>query len=151
MSESPEAKIKRLARKRKWNKQKYRKDIEKSRKYFRDWYHKNKEKNKGYTKKWLSENPGIRTGISLKFNLKRHYGMTVGEFDDMVRGQDNKCAICGNPPSINGRLYVDHNHETNSIRGLLCVKCNSGLGMFNDDIVLIKKSLKYLLKYKEKE
>jgi len=47
---------------------------------------------------------------------------------------------------FNGKLIIDHNHGTNEIRGLLCYKCNIGLGQYNDDLKLILKAFNYLNK-----
>jgi DNA-directed RNA polymerase subunit RPC12/RpoP len=77
--------------------------------------------------------------------LYKKYDMTETEYLDMFKIQDGKCAICGNEIE-NERLAVDHNHETGRIRGLLCAKCNSGLGMFNDNIGLLQNAIKYLQK-----
>jgi len=71
--------------------------------------------------------------------LYNTYGITEKEYDDMVREQDNKCAICENPESKlndNGypmRLCVDHDHITGQVRGLLCNKCNLGIGYLRSD------------------
>lgn len=58
--------------------------------------------------------------------------------------QDNRCAICGEPPPPNRRLAIDHNHTTGQIRDLLCTRCNAGLGMFNDDTALLERAAEYL-------
>lgn len=76
------------------------------------------------------------------------------EFDIMLLNQDNKCAICGDDSKNNIRrgkilpLFIDHDHKTGKIRGLLCVHCNYALGHFKDDMDKLRKSLEYLEKYK---
>ncbi len=65
--------------------------------------------------------------------LKRDYGITLAEFDDMLLSQGGTCAICHQPETqvVNGilsHLCVDHSHETGHIRGLLCHRCNKTIG-----------------------
>lgn len=64
----------------------------------------------------------------------------------MLSIQNFSCAICGgNDFERIGRvLSVDHDHKTGKVRGLLCLTCNSGLGIFKDDPVLLKKASSYL-------
>ena len=63
----------------------------------------------------------------------------------MLEAQDGVCAICGKTPQQNiKRLYVDHDHETGDVRGLLCQQCNIGLGAFRDDKAVLHKAIKYL-------
>lgn len=77
--------------------------------------------------------------------IRRQYGITLAEYDAMLEAQDYKCAICGNEDEVEGRrLAIDHCHETNKIRGLLCGKCNRGLGLFYDNIDLLEKAKQYL-------
>ena len=68
----------------------------------------------------------------------------------MFKEQNGVCAICGSPEvsDRNSNLCVDHDHETGKIRGLLCNKCNRGLGYFLDNPKILKNALKYLLKHK---
>ena len=63
----------------------------------------------------------------------------------MFEKQNNKCAICGQEFSDSNKAFVDHCHKTNRIRGLLCTKCNSLLGMANDNIEILQNAIKYLL------
>lgn len=72
------------------------------------------------------------------------YRMTVQEYDEMVDCQQGVCKICGEGPerSSHGRLHVDHCHETRVIRGLLCLRCNTALGVI--EAVGIEAFLKYL-------
>lgn len=61
--------------------------------------------------------------------------------------QNGKCAICGTDSGSNGRgdkLAVDHCHESGNIRGLLCHRCNTALGLFNDKIEVIRSAADYL-------
>ena len=78
-----------------------------------------------------------------KSDLKRKYNISLGEYDELLNKQKKVCAICNkNPSNIN--LSVDHCHDSNNIRGLLCSECNFGLGNFKDSIKLLKKAIKYL-------
>lgn len=79
-------------------------------------------------------------------NLKKHYGITVSKFDDMLTAQNNACAICGTTtPQGPGKIFhVDHCHKTQRIRGLLCHHCNCGIGNLKDSPEIIKAALQYL-------
>jgi len=73
------------------------------------------------------------------------FGITLADYDEMLEEQINGCAICGRTPEENGqRLAVDHDHDTGKIRGLLCTRCNSGLGFFQDDLTLLLIAVEYL-------
>ena len=73
-------------------------------------------------------------------HLKHSYGLSLSDFDLLVSQQSGKCAICG----ANTKLFVDHSHDSLVIRGLLCNKCNLGLGLFNDNPELLKQAAEYL-------
>ena len=76
----------------------------------------------------------------------RRYNLTNKEYLNLFNQQEGKCAICNTPQiELKRKLVIDHDHETGKIRGLLCMKCNHGLGQFNDNPLIIKKALKYLL------
>lgn len=77
--------------------------------------------------------------------LQRKYGITLAEYDDMLESQAGGCAICGATPEENGkRLCVDHDHETDEVRGLLCNGCNVGLGRFLDNPALLRSAANYV-------
>jgi hypothetical protein len=83
--------------------------------------------------------------VTLRANLKRMYGMTLDEYDQMLAAQSNGCAICGKSPEENGkRLAVDHNHNTGEVRGLLCQGCNTALGLLNDNPATLRLATSYL-------
>lgn len=84
-----------------------------------------------------------RTGRSTPYTYKaqlRRYGMTLEDYQKLLTKQDEKCAICKNE----GKLVVDHDHTTGIVRGLLCSKCNTGLGKLGDNIEKIEEVLGYL-------
>lgn len=80
---------------------------------------------------------------SLKRRLYVKYGMTVGDYNDLLKKQNGMCAICLLPPGKQA-LRVDHDHDTNEVRGLLCGTCNSGIGHLRDDVNLLKAAIEYL-------
>lgn len=64
----------------------------------------------------------------------------------MVERQGGGCAICHRGPSKGtARLYVDHDHDTDKVRGLLCQQCNSALGLLQDDPTIVYNAYTYLL------
>ncbi|MEO6089262.1 MAG: endonuclease VII domain-containing protein [Umezawaea sp.] len=73
------------------------------------------------------------------------YGVTAAEVDDLRTAQGYRCVICGrHEDELPRGLFVDHDHVTELVRGLLCQSCNSGIGHFADDPVLLSAAIKYL-------
>jgi len=68
--------------------------------------------------------------------LWNKYRIRADEWKKKLLLQDNKCAICRKPFSITNKPYVDHCHTTKIFRGLLCRKCNLGLGHFDTTKIL---------------
>lgn len=79
---------------------------------------------------------------SRRFHLKRAYGISLEQFNQLKAFQKERCAICGDVFGEN--CYVDHCHTTGAVRGLLCPSCNSGLGLFSDNLSRLKKAANYL-------
>ena len=124
--------------------------------YLRNWERKQKRwknaKRSARAIKWAKEHPERIAEIARKHN----YGISPEEYRKKAKKQKNRCALCGkketHKDSRSGKireLSVDHNHETDGIRGLLCGNCNRGLGMFKDDPRLLLKAIQYLKKHKE--
>ena len=59
-------------------------------------------------------------------SLKQRYGMTLEAYEEMVEKQEGRCLICGELPPA---LFIDHDHATGKVRGLLCPRCNGALGV----------------------
>lgn len=88
-------------------------------------------------------------------NVKSRYGITIKDYDKLREIQDYSCAICGTHENeINTRLasgtkrhrllVIDHCHQSNEVRGLLCHDCNVMLGNAKDDIARLKSAIEYL-------
>jgi hypothetical protein len=77
--------------------------------------------------------------------LKRKFGITIRQYNEMFDSQKGCCAICKTHQSqMKQTLAVDHNHTTGKVRGLLCGNCNNGLGRFKDSSILLDKARRYL-------
>jgi recombination endonuclease VII len=68
--------------------------------------------------------------------------LTVSDYDELFNKQGGVCAICG--LATKERLVVDHDHDTDKVRGLLCRSCNVALGFMRDDIVRLAAAIEYL-------
>jgi len=79
-------------------------------------------------------------------DLKRLYGITLSEYNHMLSTQNHCCAICGTdkPGGRWNSFAVDHCHETNKVRGLLCKSCNIMIGEAKDNIDILQKAMVYL-------
>lgn len=83
---------------------------------------------------------------SRRGKLKR-YGITEHDYSRMLMEQGGVCRICGVDRSQrkwDRYLFIDHDHSTKKVRGLLCHHCNAGLGHFKDDATLLTKAMRYL-------
>lgn len=65
---------------------------------------------------------------------------------DLDRSMTFKCAICRDNITGSG-IHIDHCHDTDVVRGLLCQRCNTGLGLFRDDTLILKWAMDYLHKH----
>lgn len=102
----------------------------------RPWYREylSSEKRKAYYRERL---------LRAKFNL------SLEKYAAMVVQQNGGCAICGTLEEKAGRFGVfdvDHDHETGIVRGLLCSRCNRGIGVFSDNVELVRRAFEYLAK-----
>jgi len=115
----------------------------------KSWRRRNPETVNSYHRAYKKRRPEIyRNAI-----LKTKYGIGIAEYEKMFSDQGGVCGICGNPEtSTDSRtkavrnLAVDHCHDEGHVRGLLCGKCNSGIGLFMHDEGLLMKAVTYLRK-----
>lgn len=112
------------------------------------WRDKNSEQyNKSHSAYMATLNPYTK----YLSEIKRRYGCTKEMYESMIQKQNNKCAMndctyMHNPSVFKGGLCVDHCHTTKKIRGLLCERCNKGLGHFKDSIKVLESAIDYLKK-----
>jgi Recombination endonuclease VII len=98
-----------------------------------------------YTREWRARLlPEQKTVLFRKENLKRNYGITHQQYVLMLASQGGTCAICCQAPDVGKNLHVDHNHKTNEIRGLLCSKCNTAIGLLDEDVRRFESAAEYL-------
>lgn len=138
-----------------------------------DSYHKNSRQRGGLAtrckecanaayKAWRESNPESFRAAQRRFHernpnadrdkhLRRKYGINSAQYDALLESQGGVCALCRKDESVvrrakSGResLAVDHCHETGRVRGLLCFKCNTALGVFNDDPERLRAAIAYL-------
>jgi hypothetical protein len=79
--------------------------------------------------------------------LKRKYGINLEQYADILKDQGGCCAICGtDKPGGTGRFHVDHINgaKPHVVRGILCSRCNPGLGCFKHDIKILARAIQYL-------
>ena len=92
--------------------------------------------------RWHKTPTGKRSYTNTK--LKKNYGITIDDYDQMLEDQNGGCAICSRPNKHGRRLCVDHDHSTGRVRGLLCDRCNAVIGYMYDDVKLFERITKYL-------
>lgn len=76
--------------------------------------------------------------------LIKKYGITSAEYENLLKGQGGGCALCGAVHEKNRKLMVDHNHNTKKVRGILCSKCNTGVGLLGDNLEGLMRAVEYL-------
>ena len=82
----------------------------------------------------------VRKINSKRQSLRKRYGLTESMWELMFSFQNGLCAICQTRPAKS----VDHDHDTETVRGLLCDQCNFGLGNFKDNPTLLQRAIDYL-------
>lgn len=113
------------------------------RRYNREWRRTWRVKNLELARKQDRDfaKSGTRRYKKFLSHLKRQYKLTEQQYKALLIVQSNRCAIC------RGRLIrpvVDHDHNTGRVRGMLCYNCNTGLGHFQDSVLMLEKAISYL-------
>lgn len=121
-----------------------KKNRKKVREYARKWHAENKERYKEKRAEYYQKTKDDHKRRMRENHLKKTYGITLEQMDEMLTQQNSKCAIC--KTSLKKRRpCVDHCHQTNAIRGLLCRSCNLKLAVVEDKW-FCEKANQYLTK-----
>ena len=133
------------------------KDKNDEKKRSRQYYEKNKKWIHKRQKLYRKQNGKKINEYGKKYRFKnkdkckeyeiKQYGLTIEDYNDLFNKQNGCCVICNKHQSqLKRKLFVDHDHKTGKIRGLLCYRCNSVLGFSQDNIYLLQKMINYLIK-----
>jgi hypothetical protein len=106
----------------------------------KEWYEKNKSRiSKQSKKRYQNNKQYVR-----ERTLKKLYNLTLEQWQTLLESQFNRCKICKtDSPGLKG-WATDHCHTTGKVRGILCNFCNTGLGLFKDNILILQEAIKYL-------
>lgn len=126
--------------------------LEKARLRMKAWYQQNRDVARANGKRWYKANAAAQKRkaserkaarpehyklLGRAAHLKKKFGLTLADYDALLLAQGGVCFTCGHPPKVRP-LDVDHCHKTMRIRGLLCHKCNRGLGLFSTREALVR-------------
>lgn len=107
---------------------------------------KERERRNAYSKAYRKRRKDLYALHGRAWHLKQ-YGLTPQSYEKMMRDQEGCCAICGDFKWT--LLFVDHDHTTKKVRGLLCKACNSGIGLLRDSSAVVHAALRYLQRAEE--
>jgi hypothetical protein len=127
------------------------KNKEQIKKMKRKWYDENKPHCRQKNILWKLKNPGKYYLYGKKSGLKIKYGITLEQYYDMIKNQNNKCFICSIEFDKNIKYkkpHIDHDHQTNKVRSLLCLHCNTTIGYAKENINTLSNMVDYLKEHK---
>lgn len=111
----------------------------------REWRRANPAKAKAIKDRYVAAHrEKVRESVRRK-NLQR-YGITVEAWEALFESQGRKCAVCTSEVHGGNGWHTDHCHSTGEVRGILCVRCNIGIGQFADDATRLRAAAAYLEK-----
>ena len=83
--------------------------------------------------------------IAKNYQLKAAYNMELADFNALIELQAGLCNLCTKPMKPGKGTHIDHNHDTDKVRGLLCSNCNTGIGLLEEDPVLFSAASEYVV------
>ena len=119
----------------------YRKD---NKEHYKQYRLDHKKERTEYNRRYNYEHKEESAKRNKKWRLNVAHGLTYKEWEGLWYAQDGRCAICDKFFAEQIDINVDHDHETGKIRGLLCRKCNYGLGYFDDSVELLEEATQYI-------
>jgi hypothetical protein len=116
----------------------------------KNWLQANREKARASVRKYHAKRRVADPDYERNKALKSKYRITAAEFDQMLAAQHGLCALCGtDTPKGVGNFHVDHCHDTDAVRALLCMDCNTGIGKLQHSPELLNKAAEYIRYHRE--
>ena len=119
------------------------------------YYDRHREERLAYQKAYDAEHPRNRKDYQKSYQIKHpgyhiasRYGLTQDEYQSLKDKQKGKCACCGEKSD---RLFIDHDHKTGKVRGLICHYCNTAIGFLKDSPERCLRAAKYLKRHRARE
>jgi hypothetical protein len=109
---------------------------------------KQKQDRRDAQRRWRERNPENAKKRNRDSEYRRKYGISLEQYDEMLKAQQGVCGICATSCDTGMNLAVDHCHDTNKVRGLLCHNCNRALRLFKDKPEVIQSAVDYIREYK---
>lgn len=111
------------------------------------WYRKNHEQNKERARKIQANRRerGLNQDRERWYKIRNKYGLSKDDWYVLYEGQGKCCAICAKQLTERW-AFVDHDHITGKVRGILCTRCNLCIGQFEDNPVSLRNAAQYLLR-----
>lgn len=101
-----------------------------------------RERKNEYARAYRARTGSRTTERRRSVHRKNKYGLTLEAHAVMLAAQEHQCGICGRP--VDELSPVDHDHETGRVRGILCTRCNLGLGALGDNVEGLQRAMDYL-------
>jgi hypothetical protein len=141
-SQKPEHKAKKAA----YEKQRYQQPEFKARadELGKKWREANIDRCRENKARWKEGNRDRIKATRDRWRLKKQFGITPLDRQNMEDMQGGVCAICWREPTKGTVLVVDHCHHSGKVRGLLCAPCNAALGVFQDAAETLRRAMAYL-------
>lgn len=100
---------------------------------------------------WHNANKHKESTIISRRNryLKFTYGITLEHYEELLRQQGGRCAICAVKLQSGGHSHVDHCHNKGEVRAILCTNCNRGLGHFQENPEFLERAATYIRKHRQ--
>lgn len=112
--------------------------------YQREYGSLNREALRKKSRAWYAANKERASADNRRRRLST-YGLTIEQYEERLRSQGGRCAICRtSQPGTTGRFVVDHCHDAGHVRGLLCGRCNRGIGLLGDHPEILRLALAYV-------
>ena len=96
------------------------------------------------TRRWAERNPKKQRQWARDGEYRRKYGITLEQYDEILKAQQGVCAICTKSCDTGMNLAVDHCHDTNKVRALLCKNCNTAIGLLKENVETMTKAIDYI-------